>query len=186
MEVCSSNGWEVCSTEVLLHSSPTLKSTSPRMEPFHHGNNTASMVQSSVQGPHWTSWTLIEAEHRNYNLPFPLHHCRPAGEKKCCEFHHLSHTAQGGTSRTQNTPKQGDREQKHHMARSCQPAGPKIDVLPEVLIQASLSDISAFLLRVRRLHPCDIPVGCEGGRVKPHPTEGGRFRTLPKVGMPAL
>lgn len=58
-------------------------------------------------------------------------------------------------------------------------------MLPEVLVQASLSDTSAFVLGARRLHPCDIPVECGEGRVKPHPTEGGRFRALPKVGGPA-
>lgn len=106
-------------------------------------------------------------------------------EQECCEFYHLSHAAQGGTSGTQSTPKQGDREQKYHIAGSCQPAGPKIDVLPEVLIQTSLSDISAFVPGARRLHRCDIPAGCGGGRVKPHPTEGGRFGDMLKVGVPA-
>lgn len=66
-------------------------------------------------------------------------------EKECCDFHHLSHALRCRTSRIQNIPKQGDRAQKYHIARSCQFAGLKIEVLPEVLIQTSLSDMSVFL-----------------------------------------
>lgn len=44
-------------------------------------------------------------------------------------------------------------------------------MLPEVLIQTSLSDISVFLLSAPGLHPRNIPVGCGGGRIKLHFTE---------------
>lgn len=109
--------------------------------------NTASMMQISVWIPLWSSRTPCPAAEWNHSLPLPLHCCRPAGEgEEHCDFHHLSRAPRCNTSRIQNTPEQGDRAQMYHIARSCQPAGPEIEVLPEVLIQTSLSDISAFLL----------------------------------------
>lgn len=134
-----------------------------------------------------TSWALIEAAHWKHILPLPLQHCRAAGggERSAVGPHHLSQAAQGGVSRTQSAPKQGGREQKHHVAGSCQPAGPKIDVLPEVLIQASLVRYLSISPRCQEAAPLWHPSGWGGGRVKPHPTEEGRSRALPKVGVPA-
>lgn len=129
--------------------------------------------------------TLWIATQSNHSKPLPFHRCQPAGEGAFCDFYHFSSACECSTSRILHIPKQRNRGQRYHIAQSCQSAGPKIEVLPEVLIQTLLWDMYTFHLSARRLHPCDIPVGCEQGELniilQKENEAPGKLRDLPEV-----